>query len=74
MRIRCLSWALDACKMFYPQDLILTIRTTVGEVILFSFELAMDILEKIQSIWWGPVNTLLHLVIAGLTGKSSAMV
>eukprot|EP00796_Vickermania_ingenoplastis_P008419 gene8419-5899_t len=84
MRLRCLSWALDACKMFYPDDMIITVRATVGEVMAFARErsndtrmLTMDILEKMQRYLTAlgvPVNTLLHMVIAGLAGKTPMMI
>jgi ribosomal RNA-processing protein 12 len=83
MRIRCLSWALDACKMYFPDELLSTIRALVGEVVLFSRErssetraMAMEVLEKMQRYMVGvgaPVNALLHIVIAGLSGKTPMM-
>ncbi|CAJ1033834.1 NUC173 domain containing protein, putative [Leishmania lindenbergi] len=84
MRIRCLSWALDACKMYYPAELLATIRSLVGEVVLFSRErssetraMTMDVLEKMQRYMTAagaPVNALLLMVIAGLSGKTPMMV
>ncbi|KPI89852.1 hypothetical protein ABL78_1021 [Leptomonas seymouri] len=84
MRIRCLSWALDACKMYFPNELLTTIRTLVGEVVLFSRErssetraMTMEVLEKMQRYMvsaGAPVNALLHMVIAGLSGKTPTMV
>lgn len=84
MRIRCLSWALDACKMYYPNELLTTIRALVGEVVLFSRErssetraMTMEVLEKMQRYMvsaGAPVNALLHMVIAGLSGKTPMMV
>lgn len=80
MRLRCLSWVLDACKMFYPDDMLVTVRGTIGEIVAFARErsnetrnLTMDILEKIQrylSSGGAPVNTLLHLVSGGLAVKT----
>lgn len=84
MRIRCLSWALDACKMYFPDELLPTIRALVGEVVLFSRErssetraMTMEVLEKMQRYMVGagaPVNALLRVVIAGLSGKTPMMV
>lgn len=80
MRLRCLSWVLDACKMFYPDDMLTTIRGTIGEIVAFARErsndtrnLTMDILEKMQrylSAGGAPVNMLLHLVAGGLAAKT----
>ncbi|KAK7201340.1 NUC173 domain containing protein [Novymonas esmeraldas] len=84
MRIRCLSWALDACKMYCASELLPTIRSLVGEVVLFSRErssetraMTMEVLEKMQRYMTAagaPVNALLHMVIAGLSGKTPMMV
>ncbi|KPA81047.1 hypothetical protein ABB37_04414 [Leptomonas pyrrhocoris] len=84
MRIRCLSWALDACKMYFPDELLPTIRTLIGEVVLFSRErssetraMTMAVLEKMQRYTvsaGAPVNALLRMVIAGLSGKTPMMV
>ncbi|KAG5469537.1 hypothetical protein LSCM1_02760 [Leishmania martiniquensis] len=84
MRIRCLSWALDACKMYCPDEMLPTIRSLVGEVVLFSRErsretraMAMEVLEKMQRYMTAagaPVNSLLLMVIAGLSGKTPMMV
>ncbi|KAG5469886.1 hypothetical protein CUR178_02028 [Leishmania enriettii] len=84
MRIRCLSWALDACKMYCPAELLSTIRSLVGEVVLFSRErssetraMAMEVLDKMQryiTAAGAPVNSLLLMVIAGLSGKTPMMV
>ncbi|KAG5495228.1 hypothetical protein JKF63_02283 [Porcisia hertigi] len=84
MRIRCLSWALDACKIYSPDELLSTIRSLVGEVVLFSRErssetraMSMEVLEKMQRYMTtagAPVNALLHMVIAGLSGKTSMMI
>ncbi|GET92009.1 hypothetical protein, conserved [Leishmania tarentolae] len=84
MRIRCLSWALDACKIYCPDQLLPTIRSLVGEVVLFSRErssetraMTMDVLEKMQRYMTAagaPVNALLLMVIAGLSGKTTMMV
>ncbi|CAC9533849.1 conserved hypothetical protein [Leishmania infantum JPCM5] len=84
MRIRCLSWALDACKMYCPAELLPTIRSLVGEVVLFSRErssetraMTMDVLDKMQRYMTAagaPVNALLLMVIAGLSGKTAMMV
>lgn len=83
MRLRCLSWTLDACKMFYPDSLLLTVRSTIGEIIAFAREqssetriLTMDILEKMHRYLissGSPPNTLLHMVVGGLAGKTSSM-
>ncbi|RNF17952.1 ribosomal rRNA-processing protein 12 [Trypanosoma conorhini] len=84
MRLRCLVWALDACKMYYPEQILPMIRATVGETILLSRErssetraASMDLLEKMQRYLvsaGNPVNMLLHLVLAGFSGKTPWMV
>lgn len=84
MRIRCLSWALDACKMFYPDELLSTIRLMVAEIVLFSRErssetrtMTMEVLEKMHRYMiaaGAPNNALLHMVLAGLSGKTPMMV
>lgn len=84
MRLKCLSWALDACKMYYPDQVISTISSLLGEIIIFSRELssdtrimAMDVLEKMQHYMLqagAPANALLRLAVAGLSGKTPQMV
>ncbi|KAH9593153.1 putative domain NUC173 [Trypanosoma melophagium] len=84
MRLRCLVWALDACKMYHPDQLVSMIRATVGETIMLSRErssetraASMDLLEKMQRYLVGsgcPVNMLLHLVLAGFSGKTPWMI
>ncbi|ORC91599.1 ribosomal rRNA-processing protein 12 [Trypanosoma theileri] len=84
MRLRCLVWALDACKMYHPDQLVSMIRSTVGETIMLSRErssetraASMDLLEKMQRYLVGsgcPVNMLLHLVLAGFSGKTPWMI
>ncbi|RNF11101.1 ribosomal rRNA-processing protein 12 [Trypanosoma rangeli] len=84
MRLRCLVWALDACKMYHPEQIVPMIRTIVGETIMLSRErssetraASMDLLEKMQRYLVGagnPVNMLLHLVLAGFSGKTPWMV
>ncbi|EAN79222.1 hypothetical protein, conserved [Trypanosoma brucei brucei TREU927] len=84
MRLRCIVWALDACKMFYPDHVTTMIRAIVGETITLSRErssevrtLSMDLLEKMHRYLIGagnPVNTLLHLVLAGFSGKTTWMI
>nr|CCC94842.1 unnamed protein product [Trypanosoma congolense IL3000] len=84
MRLRCIVWALDACKMFYPDQITSMVRAIVAEVITLSRErsgetrmLSMDLLEKMQRYLVGagsPVNTLLHLILAGFSGKTSWMI
>ncbi|KEG14114.1 ribosomal rRNA-processing protein 12 [Trypanosoma grayi] len=84
MRLRCLVWALDACKMYYPDQLVPMIRAVVGETIMLSRErssetraASMDLVEKMQRYLVGagcPVNTLLHLVLAGFSGKTPWMI
>ena len=84
MRVKCLSWAVDAYKMFDPEGIKAFIQQMVGEVILFAREhssgareTAMEILEKMQryleSGGYGAA-TLLHMVLAGLSGRSSMLV
>lgn len=84
MRLRCLSWVLDTCKMFYPDDMLVTVRATVGEIVAFARErsqetrnLTMNTLEKMQSfltVLGHPVSTLLHMVVVGLAGGSATMI
>mmetsp|Transcript_32710 Transcript_32710/g.37886 ORF Transcript_32710/g.37886 Transcript_32710/m.37886 type:complete len:1233 (-) Transcript_32710:131-3829(-) len=84
MRIRCVNWALDACKMYYPDTLVAAIKAAVGEVVLFARErnsgardMAMEVIEKMHRYLVGtgaPPNALLHLVLAGLSGKTGLMV
>ncbi|KAG8347409.1 ribosomal rRNA-processing protein 12 [Trypanosoma vivax] len=84
MRLRCIVWAIDACKMFYPDQLVATIRAVVGEAIALSRErssetraLSMELLEKMQRYLvstGSPVNTLLLLVVAGFSGKTPLMI
>ncbi|KAF8283912.1 putative NUC173 domain containing protein [Trypanosoma cruzi] len=84
MRLRCLVWALDACKMYYPEQIVTMIRAIVGETIMLSRErssetraTSMDLLEKMQRYLVGagnPVNMLLHLVLAGFSGKTPWMI
>lgn len=80
MRLRCLSWLLDARKMFSPETLLKTVHETIGEVVAFARErsnetrtLAMDILDKMQrylTSGGASVNALLHLVAGGLAAKT----
>lgn len=84
MRLRCLSWVLDACKMFYPNEMLSTVRATVGEIVAFARErssetrsLTMETLEKMQrhlTALGSPCSALLHLVIGGLAGKTPMMI
>lgn len=84
MRIRCVSWALDACKMYYPDSIVPAIKSAVGEVVLFSRErssgardMAMEVLDKMQRYMVAAGcshNTLLHIVLAGLSGKTGMLV
>lgn len=84
MRIRCVSWALDACKIYHPDSLIDAIRAAVGEVVLFARErnsdardMSMEVLEKMQRYMTAagaPVNALLRLVLAGLSGRTGLLV
>ncbi|EPY30587.1 ribosomal rRNA-processing protein 12 [Strigomonas culicis] len=84
MRLKCLSWALDACKMYYPDQVVSTITSLLGEIIIFSRELssdtrimAMDVLEKMQHYMTqagAPANALLRLAVAGLSGKTPQMI
>lgn len=84
LRLRCLAWALDACKMYHPDQLVSMIRATVGEVIMLSRErssetraASMDVLEKMQRYLvsaGNPVNMLLHLTLAGFSGTTQWMV
>eukprot|EP00743_Colponemidia_sp_Colp-15_P014591 GILK01017326.1.p1 GENE.GILK01017326.1~~GILK01017326.1.p1 ORF type:complete len:590 (-),score=73.68 GILK01017326.1:5-1774(-) len=84
MRVKCLSWAVDAYKMFDPENIKNFIEQIIGEVILFAREhssdareTAMGILEKMQryleSGGFGSA-TLLRMCAAGLTGRSTMLI
>lgn len=84
MRIRCVSWAIDACKIYYPDSVVPAIKSAVGEVVLFARErssgardMAMEVIDKMQRYMVSagcPHNALLHVVLAGLSGKSGMLV
>lgn len=83
MRVRCLSWAIDAYKMYNPDGMLDCIREALGEVILYSKEqskgareLAMEVLEKMQrhceASGAGP-GWLLHQCVGGLSGRTGML-
>lgn len=84
MRVRCLSWALDACKIYYPDELPAFAQTILGEVILFSRgkssetrELTMDILERMHRYLKGAgvsSSALLGMLMQGLVGQTAGMI
>lgn len=84
MRVKCLSWALDAYKMFDPTKIFGFVKQSLPEVIMFAKErsgdardMAMDMLERMHhyatSAGAAP-NTLINLAVAGLAGKTPMLV
>jgi ribosomal RNA-processing protein 12 len=85
LRLRCLSWTLDACKIYAPEHLIDYGMGLVDEVMLCTRERsaetrqrAMEWFEKYLRYCTGhngttgepAVRTLLFRVLAGLAGKT----
>ncbi|EPY24775.1 ribosomal rRNA-processing protein 12 [Angomonas deanei] len=84
MRIRCLSWALDACQIYYPDQIVPTVTSLLGEVISFSREkssetrtMSMEVLERMQRYLTQagvPVNALLRQIVAGFSSRTPQMI
>lgn len=84
LRLKCLSWSLDAYKMFSPAELPTLIKSLLPEVVMCTKQqahesrvLAMEMLERMHqysiSVGCRAVD-LLHQVLAGLAGKTPLLV
>ncbi len=84
MRIKCLSWAIDACKIYRPELMMDAVKTCIGEVVLCAREqnsevrdMAMEVLEKMQRYITAngqhSHSTLLQMVLSGLSGQTGLL-